>query len=115
MKISRSQECSKSELDEFNVSPNQTSIEHVIWDNVDANAFLVTSNNIEFHIIGDAASYIDLSDTEFHITGKIVKKDSTGFNSSDKVGPVNNFLSSLFKSVSIKINNTPTKNNDMVA
>ena len=111
MKIGHSVECSKSELDIFSVPPTQTSIEDGQYDDIPAHASFMTSNTIRFDIPGESIHYINLNETEIHVVGTISKKKdpTTGYTTSSKVGPVNNFLHSLFSQVNISINNQPVE------
>lgn len=112
MRIGLSDECSKSELDLFTVPPTQTSIEEGFYDNIEAPNSFDKSDTIRFEIPGDSRHYLNLSETELHIVGRICKKTDTtkGFDAQSKIGPVNNFLHSLFSQIEIGINNTPIEN-----
>jgi hypothetical protein len=112
MKIGQSLECTKYELDLFTVPPTQTSIEEGFYDDLPPQTSFDTSKNIRFDITGDSVHYLNLAETEIHITGKIVKKANheEGFADTDKIGVVNNFLSSLFKQGTVSVSNVPTEN-----
>ena len=112
MKIGQSIECTKSELDLFSVPPTQTSIEEGFYDDLPPQSGFESSQTVRFDISGDSAHYLNLAETEIHITGKIVKKANheEGFADTAKLGVVNNFLSSLFKQATVSVNNVPTEN-----
>jgi hypothetical protein len=112
MRIGHSDECSKSELDLFTIPPTQTSIEEGFYDNIEAPSSFEKSDTIRLEISGDSRHYLNLSETELHIEGRICKKSDTskGIEDTTKIGPVNNFLHSLFSQIEISINNTPIEN-----
>ncbi len=112
MKIGQSIECTKSELDLFSVPLTQTSIEEGFYDDLPPQSGFESSQTVRFDISGDSAHYLNLAETEIHITGKIVKKANheEGFADTVKLGVVNNFLSSLFKQATVSVNNVPTEN-----
>lgn len=100
LKIGESVECSKSELDLFYVPPTQTAIE--------PHASYATADNIRFDIPGDSLHFLNLAETEICIQGRIIikgSKEDEGFKEDMKIGPVNNFLHSLFSQVNINIIN----------
>lgn len=103
MKINNSEECAKSELDLFSVPPTQTAIEEGVWDTIQPHQYFEESPIIRFDIPGTNQNYIDLSQTELHVTCK--------FKNGDKdVLVVNNLLHSLFQQVQISLNNSPVEN-----
>jgi hypothetical protein len=102
----QSYECTKSELDLFEVPPTQISFENArIVDyfpiaNID-------NGPIEFFISGSSDEYIDLSQTFLYIEGKISlnEKDATA-NAAVNDVPVNYFLHSIFSQVDVSLNET---------
>lgn len=101
---SNSCECVKSELDLFTLPPTQTSIEHGDWVQYKPLASLTDDSPIEFVVPGHGDEYIDLSHTILNMQVKIVKSDGTKLEDDVKVGPVNNWLHSLFSQVDVYLN-----------
>lgn len=101
---SNSCECVKSELDLFSLPPTQTSIENGDWVQYKPLASLTDDSPIEFVIPGHGDEYIDLSHTMLNVHAKIVKSDGTKLEDNVKVGPVNNWLHSLFSQVDVYLN-----------
>ncbi|KAK4881932.1 hypothetical protein RN001_005251 [Aquatica leii] len=97
-------ECIKSELDLFALPSTQTSIESGEWIFYKPLSSLTDDAPIEFVIPGNGNDYLDLSQTMLYVTAKIVKQDDTSLNVEDVVGPVNNWLHSLFSQVEIYLN-----------
>ena len=105
MRIGESAECSKSELDLFSIPPTQTSVEEGFFDDLPAQANFDSSSTIRIDITGDSGHYINLAETEIHISGYFCKKGDTEIANTTKIGIVNNLLGSLFKHAEISINN----------
>ena len=98
-----SENCYKSELDLFTVPPTQTAVETGIWDTIEPNSGYDKNQMIVFDIPGDSIHYLDLAQTEFYARVKITSKLA---DNTIPCFPVNNFLHSLFKDVTVKFNNT---------
>ena len=106
LKIGESVECSKSELDLFYVPPTQTAIEEGHYDDIEPHSSYETADNIRFDIPGDSAHFLNMGETELYIQGRIlIKGTEEGIKEDVKLGPVNNFLHSLFSQVNINISN----------
>lgn len=101
---SNSCECVKSELDLFSLPPTQTSIEFGEVVQYKPLASLTDDAPIEFVVPGGNDDYIDLSHTMINIQAKILKADGTDIADGTKVGPVNNWLHSLFSQVDVYLN-----------
>ena len=119
MRFNSSEECMKSELDIFTVPPTQSSIENGIWVNKEAeNGFASDSGTVTFNIDALSDAYIDLSETYLSLKVSIRKKDvadntkSTEFKEDDRIGPVNNFMHSMFSQVEVKFNSTSIENSN---
>ena len=99
MRIGDSAECSKMELDLFNVPPTQTSIEEGFYDDIQAHGSFAQASTIRFDIPGDSEHFLNLAETEIHIKGFVCKKDDilAGVEDGKKIGIANNLLGSLFK------------------
>ena len=97
-------ECVKSELDLFNVPPTQTSIEQGQWVEFRPISQFSDGGPIEFHIAGSGSDYLDLCQSQLYVKAKVTKQDGSNLSDTDKVGPVNLFLQSLFSQVDVKLN-----------
>ena len=97
---SKSQECTKSELDLFSVPPTQVSLEKGLW--VDHQPVSSVSNGGPITFLSPGTGdYVDLAKTILVVRAKITKADGTDLDQGEKVGIVNNFLHSLFKQVDV--------------
>ena len=97
---SRSAECSKSELDLFQVPPTQGSLNKSHWIDHQPVSSVTEHGLITFMSLG-TEDYIDLSKTILFVRAKVTKADGTDLDADEKVGPVCNFLPSLFKQVDV--------------
>jgi len=99
----QSYECTKSELDLFEVPPTQISFENarIIDYYPIAN---IENGPIEFFISGSSDEYIDLSQTYLYVEAQITKHEATKTDATDV--PVNLFLHSLFSQVDVSLNDT---------
>ncbi|XP_039312425.1 uncharacterized protein F54H12.2-like [Solenopsis invicta] len=118
---SHSCECLKSELELFTVPPTQATIENSQWLHYKPISSLTDDSPIEFVIPGQGEEYIDLPLTMLCISvqirptvfKEIPKKEETSGAVDKLVGPVNNFMHSLFKQVDVFFNQklvTPPNN-----
>ena len=96
----KSAECTKSELDIFFVPPTQTSLEKGRWIDHPPVSSVSESGPITFLAPG-TEDYVDLSNTMLMVRAKVTKADGGNLDDGAKVGPVNNFLHSLFKQVDV--------------
>ncbi|XP_011312331.1 uncharacterized protein F54H12.2-like [Fopius arisanus] len=109
---SHSSECVKSELDLFTIPPTPTSIENSQFLYYNPVSTLSDDTPIEVIVPGHGEEYIDLAHTMIKIRAKILRPDGTAA-SADSVGPVNNFLHSMFNQVDVYFNQkvvTPPNN-----
>ena len=119
MIIRNSEECGKSELDLFTVPPTQTVMEEGRWDMVKPYSNF-EHGTITFDIEGDNQCYIDLSQTELLVTCQILYQGTAITKLEDKpggittdlgfLGPVNNFMHSLFSQIQVKVGSTEVEN-----
>ena len=100
----KSCECAKTELDLFSLPPTQTSIESGKWVQYKQVSSLTDDSPIEFVVPGNGDEYSDLAQTLLHIEATIVKADGTKLEESTEIGPVNNWLHSLFSQVDLFLN-----------
>ena len=93
---SKSSECTKSELDIFSIPPTQIGRVKGHWiDHQPVSS--VSDNGPVIFLSPGTEDYIDLAKTILVVRVKVTKADGTDLNADTKVGPVNNFLHSLFK------------------
>ena len=97
---SKSQECTKSELDLFSVPPTQVSLEKGYWIDHQPVSSVSDKGPVTFLSPG-TEDYVDLSKTILVVRTKVTKADGANLNADEKVGVVNNFLHSLFKQVDV--------------
>ena len=97
---SKSQECTKSELDLFSMPPTQISLERGRWIDHQPISSVSGGGPITFLSPG-TEDYVDLSKTILVVRTKVTKADGTDLDDDERVGPVNNFLQSLFKQVDV--------------
>ncbi|XP_066485768.1 uncharacterized protein F54H12.2-like [Tiliqua scincoides] len=69
-----SEECTKSELDLFQIAPTQTSIEGSVYVEVPPLTAVTESSSLELFITGNGEDYLDLNNTLLYLRCKIVKK-----------------------------------------
>lgn len=102
----KSCECVKTELDLFSLPPTQTSIENGKWVQYKPVASLTDDSPIEFVVPGHGDEYTDLSHTLLQVVASIENADGSPVSNADKdaVGPVNNWLHSLFSQVDVYMN-----------
>ena len=96
----------KSELDLFAVPPTQTSIEEGRWVEHQPLTSLDSGGPIEFILPGTGDAYLDLANTYLLIRAKVVRWIGTDLADDTPVGPVNNWLHSLFSQVDVYLNDT---------
>ena len=103
----------KSELDIFSVPPTVTSIETGQWVEHQPMASFDSGGPIEFLLPGSGDAYLDLASTYLFVRAKVTKGDGSNLDTDDPVGPVNNWLHSLFSQVDVYLNDilvTPSTN-----
>ena len=99
-------ECAKSELDLFSMPPTQTSVESGTYVEYRPVSTLTNGSPIEFDIASSGDDYIDFANSYLHVKAKITKANGSNLDGTDTVGPVNNFLHSLFSQVDVSLNGT---------
>lgn len=113
-----SEECMKSELNLFSLPPTQTSIDSSYWVQYKPVSSLTNEGPIEYVIPGNSDEYLDLPHTLLYV--KVTFQPPATPNEGDtdamraQVGPVNNFMHSLFDQVSVTLNHqvvSPASNN----
>lgn len=99
-------ECAKSELDLFSVPATQTSIESGLYVDYHPISSITGGAPIEFDVNATGDDYLDLANSLLHIRAKIVKANGDDLEDASTVGPVNNFMHSLFSQVDVSLNGT---------
>ena len=69
-------------------------------------ASLDSGGLIEFLIPGSGDDYLDLANTMLHVQVKVTRADGDDLLLALPVGPVNNWLHSLFSQVDVYLNGT---------
>ncbi|XP_033213684.1 uncharacterized protein F54H12.2-like [Belonocnema kinseyi] len=103
---SHSCECWKPEVDPFSLPSTQTSIESSQWIHYKPVSSLTDDAPIEFVVPGYCDEYLDLAYTMLSLRVKSVTPERVATNTVhlDNVGPVNNFMHSLFNQVDVYVN-----------
>jgi len=99
-----SQLCGKSELELFTVPDTQVAIQDDQWIEYHPLSTLTDASPIEFLISGAPDSLLDLSQSYLHIRCKILNGPTDKLVATDKVGPVNLLLHSLFSTCEVSLN-----------
>ena len=97
---SKSEECTKTELDLFSVPPTQVSLEKGLWIDQQPVSSVSDGGPITFLSPG-TEDYVDLAKTILVVRAKVAKANGNNLDANEKVGIVNNFLHSLFKQVDV--------------
>ncbi|KAI0228029.1 hypothetical protein LSAT2_021517, partial [Lamellibrachia satsuma] len=94
------------ELDLFTVPPTQNCISdsHVVEHQPTAS--LDSGGPIEFLIPGSGDDYLDLANTMLHVQAKVTRANGHAIDADESVGPVNNWLHSLWSQVDLYLNGT---------
>ena len=103
-------ECAKSELDLFSVPPTQTSIENGVLVEYHPISSLADGAPIEFEVSSSGDDYIDFANSYLYVRAKITRANGNNLEDGDKVGPINNFLHSLFMQIDVILNGTLVTN-----
>ena len=69
-------------------------------------ASLDSGGPIEFFIPGSGDDYLDLANTMLHVQAKVTRANGHDLDAAEPVGPVNNWLHSLFSQVNVYLNGT---------
>jgi hypothetical protein len=94
----------KSELDLFTLPTTQLSIVRGDWVHYKPIGSLNDHGPLEFVVPGSGEDYIDLPQTLLQLHVKITKADGTTLGTDKVVGPVNNWMHSLFAQIDIFLN-----------
>ena len=96
-------ECTKSELSILDLPPTQITQERGQWSEYHPISNVTDSGPLEFQVSG-TDEYIDMSNSQLFIRAKITKADGSDLDPDQAVGPVNNWLHSLFSQVDVLLN-----------
>ena len=96
----------KSELDLFTIPPTQNSIIDSRIVEHQPMASLDSGGPIEFLIPGSGDDYLDLANTMLHVQVKVTRANGDDLLLALPVGPVNNWLHSLFSQFDVYLNGT---------
>lgn len=116
--------CCKSELSLFSLPFTQYSIEDSSYQAFYPTAGVVNSESvIEFNISNLGQHYLDLESSFLHCRLRIVRSDgqlpvtkaTDGTTTFDEVWPINGFGSSMFKTVSVYLNQQLVSSNELYA
>ncbi len=104
----QSAECTKSELDLFQLPPTQTCIDQGYWHEVFPIASLSDASNIEFVVSPTDRDYLDFANTYLHLKVRVVTHNGKYLSpaQSDNIVPVNNLFHSLFSKVVVNVGGT---------
>lgn len=105
-------ECLKSELLLFEIPPTQTTIEGSHWLQYKPISSLSNDSPIEFVIPGNGEEYLDLAHTMLNLRVSLEFEGNpadlpSGSPDINTIGPVNNFMHSLFNQVDVSFNQKP--------
>jgi hypothetical protein len=97
-------ECTKAELDLFEVPPTPTSVDYGYWKHKGLTLALTDQGPYEFAVSGAGDDYIDLANTYLFVEAQIMDDDDAALDGGADVGPVNLWMHSLFSDVSVSLN-----------
>ncbi|KAK6175844.1 hypothetical protein SNE40_014224 [Patella caerulea] len=100
----RSHECLSSGLDLFTAANTKVDIESGKWHEYHPISNLDSGAPLEFYLSGSGEEYLDLAQSFFTVRAKILNSDGTNIADDANVGPVNNFLHSLFSQIDLSLN-----------
>ena len=103
-----SEECALLNFELTSLPMTCTSIDDVIYNEIQSSNSLGDSDIIpvEFHIASNQDYYTDLSNTELYLKVRIVHEDGSPLKDDEIVTPINNFGHSMFKEMSVTLNDT---------
>jgi hypothetical protein len=99
-------ECAKSELDLFSVPPTQVNVDSGMFMEYHPIFSLTDGAHIGFEVSSSGDDYINFANSYLYVRAKITRTNGNNVDNDDTVGPVNNFLHSLFSQVDISLNGT---------
>ena len=95
-----------SGLDLFSLPPTMTCVERIYYDEQRSTSQLTGNAPIEFVIAAqNSLEYIDLKRSRLYVKARIKHADEHNLKATEYVGPVNNFLHSMFSQVDVTVQN----------
>jgi len=116
MRFDNSEPCSVSQLDLLSMPSTQSVLNHGVWTEIVADGDY-QSGSVIFKIVGDD-NFLDLSENELILQVSIRKEDNIDATKSspllrtDKIGPINNFISSIFSQCQVSISGKEVENSN---
>jgi len=93
------------EVDLFNLPPTNVSTSKGDYQQILPDANVQGNTSLIQFRIRRSNSFIDLNDSFIHVKVKVQKKDGTNLLETEKIAPGNLFLHTLFKNLSVRVNN----------
>jgi hypothetical protein len=82
----------------------QTSVESGMYVDYHPVSNITGGAPIEVDVNATGEEYLDLANSLLHVRAKIIKANGEDLEAASTVGPVNNFLHSLFSQVHVSLN-----------
>nr|XP_042702048.1 uncharacterized protein LOC101935889 [Chrysemys picta bellii]XP_042702049.1 uncharacterized protein LOC101935889 [Chrysemys picta bellii] len=98
-----SEECTKSELDLFQIAPTQTSIENSFYVEMPPLATLMVNVPLEFFILGHGDHYLDGNNMLSYTCCKEVKEDGSGIDDDARVALTNYPIATFFNQMDVTL------------
>ena len=88
--------------------PTQTSVDSGSWVEYHPISTITNTAPIEFDVSSSGEDYMDFANSYLYVRAKLKLQRANGANieDGDEVGPVNNFLHSLFSQIDVSLNGT---------
>ena len=101
-----------SELELFNLPGTQTSVNETYYEEIRPLSSISGEGPFEFRVNGQHSSdYLDLKNCQLYVRLKVQKADGTDLT-TEKVGPANLFLQSLFSATEVSLQNKASITNN---
>jgi hypothetical protein len=100
------QKAQPSGLDLFSLQPTMTSVERIYYDEQRSTSQLSGNAPIAFNIVAqNSLEYIDLKRSRLYLKARIKHANGNSLKSTECIGPISNFLQSMFSQVDVTIQN----------
>ena len=101
-----------SELELFNLPSTQTSVNEIYCEEIRPLSAVSGEGPFEFRVNGQHSSdYLDLKNCQLYVRLKVQKADGTDLT-TEKMGPANLFLQSLFSATEVSLQNKASITNN---
>ena len=101
-----------SELELFDLPGSQTSVNEIYYEEIRPLSAVSGEGPYEFRVNGQHSSdYLDLRNSQLYVRLKVQKADGTDLT-TEKVGPANLFLQSLFSATEVTLQNKASITNN---